>query len=308
MNLRPSLVPDVDIDLEILVPTERKKAMMNELSRLDEEWKKKTEVVIPEAVTYEKKAEKVIDTDQIRKDVVAERASAYDKKTAEITQKSLSDQTKKSQKIEEEKGDLADTENRLLKEYEHSQKELANDMLDQGLGRSSIVSSARERIKSDTDEEIAKARSISQDKVSALQMEISILQAELASDLENFRISEGIKVQEKIDEVVAKLTSENEKIKEYNDKLTQKEEQSAQKRADAILKAEEARVKEAEQDALYGYQGEKAENYYSRLAVAKKYYGSIPKEQALKELKEDTDTRNYLGLYYNKLLAYVYQR
>lgn len=308
MTLIPSLVPKVDIDLDILVPTERKKAMMSELGRLDEEWKKKTEVVIPEAVTYEKKAEKVIDGEQIRKDVLAERAPEYDEKTSQITQKSLSNQEKKTQKIEEEKDNLEDAEKEIIAEYEQSKKQLSNDMIDRGLARSSIVDNASARLKSQTDEQMAKQRQESQDKVSTLQMEISILQAQLASDLENFRISEGIKVQEKIDEVIAKLTSENEKIKEYNDKLTQKEEQSAQKRADAIARAEEARIKEAEQDALYGYQGEKAENYYKRLAVAKKYYGSIPKEQALKELKEDIDTRNYLGLYYNKLLAYVYQR
>lgn len=308
MTLIPSLVPKVDIDLEVLVPTERKKAMMSELGRLDEEWKKKTQVVIPEAVTFEKKAEKVIDADQIREDVLAERAHDYEKKTGEITQKSLANQNKKSQQIDDEIEDLKDTEGQLLDEYERSQKELKNDMLDRGLARSSIVKSATQRLKNDTDQEIAKAREYSQDKVTALQMEISILQAQLANELENFKISEGLKVQEKIDEVISKLNSENEKIKEYNDKLTQKEADSAKKRADAILKAEEARVNEAKQDALYGYQGEKAENYYNRLDVAKKYYGSIPKEQALKELKEDKDVRNYLGLYYNKLLAYVYQR
>lgn len=308
MKLIPSLVPDVDIDLEILVPAERKKAMLSELGRLDEEWKKKTEVVIPEAETYERKAEKVIDTDAIRNDVLAERAPEYDKKTSEITQKSLSEQAKRSDKIETEQGDLVDAENKLLKEYGYSKKALRNDMLDQGLGRSSIVGSAEDRLKADTDGQIARVRTEAEDKISALQMEISLLKAELSSDLESLRISEAIKVQEQIDEVVARLASENEKIKEYNDKLTQKEAQSAQKRADAILKAEEARVKEAEQDALYGYQGDKAENYYERLAVAKKYYGSIPKEQALKELKEDVDTKNYLGLYYNKLLAYVHQR
>ena len=308
MKLIPSLVPGVDINLDILLPSERKKAMLGELSRLDEEWKKKTEVKIPEVVTYERKEEKVIDEDAIRDSVVAERTPEYQKKVAELTNKSQVSQDKKSDEIEKAKSNLLVEEGNINDKYQKDKKDLGHDMLDKGLARSSIRAGAEDRLKSEMNEEVESARQLSQTKISKIEMEIELLKAQLSSDIENFNISEGVKVQEKIDEAIKKLNVENEKIKEYNDKLAQKEAEAEEKRTEAMLKAEEARVKEAEQDALYGYQGEKAENYAKRLNIAKKYYGSISKEKALEEIKEDVDVKNYLGLYYNKLLSYIYQR
>lgn len=303
-----TLLPGIDINLDLLVPTERKKAMLSELGRLDNEWKEKTKVEIPEVERYERKEEKVIDTESIKKDVLEDRSFNYDKKVGEMESKSVAQQDKKASEIDKVKSDFVESESDVLSGYEYSKKALSDDMIDRGLSRSSIKSESEKGLLESVSQNLAELKKVSEDKVGSLQMEIDLLKSQLESDLESFRISEAIKVQDEIDKIVQKLTAENEKIKEYNDKLTQKEAESERKRSEAMLKAEEARIKEAEQDALYGYRGEKAENYYKRLEVAKKYYGSIPKEQALEELKKDVDTRNYLGLYYNKLLAYLYQR
>lgn len=301
-------MPGVDINLDLLAPTEKKKAMLSELGRLDDEWKKKTEVVIPEVERYERKQEKIIDADSIKKEIEDDRAYEYDKKIGEMESKSATQQDKKAGEIQKVEGELKEDEIHLLDGYEYAKKALNKDMIDRGLARSSIKAEGEKALKSEMDSDLETLKVKSDQKVNALQMEIELLKSQLSADLESFRISEAVKVQEEIDKKVQKLTAENEKIKEYNDKLSQKEAESERKRAEAMLKAEEARIKEAEQDALYGYRGEKAENYYKRLDVAKKYYGSIPKEQAIEELKKDVDTRNYLGLYYNKLLAYLYQR
>ena len=58
MSLVSSLTPSVDINTGVLLPSERKQAMLDELKSLDEAWKKKTAIDIPEAVTYEKLQEK----------------------------------------------------------------------------------------------------------------------------------------------------------------------------------------------------------------------------------------------------------
>ena len=303
-----NLTPGIDVNLDILVPTERKKAMMSELERLDAEWKQKTAIDVPEVVTYERKSEKPIDVSTIRGEVEASRAPNASNKIATMEGKAESSQAKMEGLIEDSKEDLKEAEGDILSNYENASKSTRNSMIDRGLARSSISKQAEKQLADMRDGAIQEARDGTKKKISSLEMEIEVLKSQLATDIENFRISEAIKVQEEIDKAVEKLTAENEKIKEYNDKLTQKEEESARKRAEALQKAEEARIKEAEQDALYGYQGDKRDNYYERLDAAKKYYGSIPKEQALKELQSDVDVKNYLGLFYNKLLSYVYAR
>ncbi len=308
MSLIPSFTPGIDINTGILLPSERKKKMMSELKSLDEAWTKKTAIDIPEVVTYEKQKENVIDPDAIKSSIEQQRANSVEEKIKDMESSAGEKEQSKLDTIESEKDALKKREQELNDDYGYQKKALNNDMVDQGLARSSISSGAQEELAHDYDKAIDDSRLATNAKISALNMEIEVLRAKLQADIDAFKISEAIKVQEKLDSAVAKLEQENEKIREKNAKLLEKEEASKKARADAQRKAEELRVQEAKQDATYGYQGEKKENYTARLDSAKAYYGSIPKEQALKELNEDKEIKSYLGLYYNRLLSYVYGR
>ena len=208
-----TLLPGIDINLDLLVPTERKKAMLSELGRLDNEWKEKTKVEIPEVERYERKEEKVIDTESIKKDVLEDRSFEYDKKVGEMESKSVAQQDKKASEIDKVKSDFVESESDVLSGYEYSKKALSDDMIDRGLSRSSIKSESEKGLLESVSQNLAELKRISEDKVGSLQMEIDLLKSQLESDLESFRISEAIKVQDEIDKIVQKLTAENEKIK-----------------------------------------------------------------------------------------------
>lgn len=308
MSLIPSFTPGIDINTGILLPSERKEKMMSELKSLDEAWLKKTAIDIPEVVTYEKHKEKVIDPDAIKSSIEQQRENSVEQKIKDMESTAGEKEQSKLDTIESEKVALSKREQNLSDDYGYQKTALNNDMVDQGLARSSISGGAQDELALEYSKAIDDSRLASNAKISALNMEIEVLKAKLQADIDAFKISEAIKVQEKLDSAIAKLEQENEKIREKNAKLVEKEEASKKARADAQRKAEELRVQEAKQDATYGYQGEKKENYTARLDVAKAYYGSIPKEQALKELNEDKEIKSYLGLYYNRLLSYVYGR
>lgn len=290
---------------EINVPIDRRKYMLNELERLKREWDEKTEIKIPEVKKFERKELVSVDRagvgDKVEKELAPELIagtntlkSKADKKTAEA--ESL---------IKNEELRAKNKEQDIFLDYQDNKENSKNDMIKQGIARSSIAEGERERIENEASQSLGLLREESQNKIKGYELEIALLEKTLKSDLESLRLSHAVKVQQRIDKIVSDIDKENEKILEYNNKVADLEARAEEERAEIQHQAWKESKALARQEAKYGYSGEKKDNYMERYDVAKAYYNTLPKEQALNELQSEPKMRTYLGLYFDMLQSYL---
>lgn len=287
---------------------EQKRYMLSELERLKNEWDEQTKIEIPELKTYERREYLDVDRAGVKESVEKNLSGEFS--TAVNDAKASSD-VKVAQKqdiIDREKVKFDQKEVDLTKALEKDKKKSANDMIKQGISRSSIASGAIEELNQAYDEDIAEARELSETKIKGYELEIALLQKELKNDLEKLKISHANKVQDRIDKILSEIDRENQKIFAYNNEVAQKEQKDAEDRARLQAQVLADKYAQMRNEAKYGYSGEKKENYLQRLKIARDYFDRLSKEQALKELQENEKMYDYLGLYYNRLLSEIMTR
>lgn len=280
---------------------DKKADMFLELERLKKNLDKADKVELPEVKTYEKKDYLKEDAESIGKQVADEFSGQKESQEAKLK---IDNGAKKSailNKIVKEREDASADKRKISSEYDEKKNNFYKRAIDQGIARSSIVASEKARIDSEESAEIRAREAESKLKSDAYSVELAILDDRLNAALESFEIELAVKIKQRINDLAEDVKRENAKILEYNNKMTELEQKSIKARQDAIKKAEDEAKELERYEAKYGYTGDKKANYEQRLDVAKKYYMSLPKETALKELENDTVMHEYLGLYYNKL-------
>ena len=209
--------------------------------------------------------------------------------------------------MKEENDYLSDVD-KIKTDYTGKKSQSLNKAIDQGIARSSIVASQSEKLDSDMQSELSQRQRESKLLYDTYGMELAVLESQLESALSSFEIEQAVKIKKRINDLTDSIKKENEKILEYNNKMTELEQKSILAREEAIKREEEKKKILEEEEKLYGYTGEKKQNYDSRFNVAKNYYMLLPKDRALKEFDQDLDMHNYLGLYYSKLRSLLATR
>lgn len=280
---------------------EKKADMYVELDRLKNNWERRNSVEIPEVKTYERKELKEENAEAIRKQVEDENSGATEVGKLKLQADNDAKKSGIVSKMQTEQAELAADKKDIKSDYEDKKSDFLNRAIEQGIARSSIVGAESERLEKEESEEIRAREAESKLKNDAYSVELTVLEDRLNAALDSFEVEQAVKIKKRINDLTEEIRRENEKILEYNNKMTELEQKSIKARDEAIAKAA-AEAKELERyEAKYGYTGDKKDNYLQRLDVAKKYYMSLPKETALKELENDTDMHDYLGLYYNNL-------
>lgn len=119
-----------------------------------------------------------------------------------------------------------------------------------------------------------------------------------------------------LSDLTEKRDKERQKILEYNENLKTEKIKFDQNREKLIKELEEKDRKAksekdkliAEQEKIYGYTGEKKENYDKRYDLAFEFYSALPKDIALRAVKSNPTLKGYLGNYYDTLLSAMYER
>ncbi len=285
----------------IQTPEERKANMYVELERLKNRWENKNKTELPEVKTYEKKEYKEEDADKIKAQVEEEFKGATESGILNLQTKNDSQKSKIKTKMEEQNASLDIAKEQIKDDYSKSKADVLSRAIEQGIARSSIVGAEQDRL---SEEERAVMRVLEEEnalKNSAYEVELALLEKELEAAMQEFQIEQAVKIKKRINDLTSDVKKENEKILEYNNKMAELEQKSINARADAIEDAK-AREKELEaEEARYGYTGDKKLNYDQRMNVAKNYYMSLSRDEALKQFEADTALHEYLGLYYDDL-------
>lgn len=294
-----------DLNTNIL-PSNKKKYMYDSLEKLKQEWDATQVVDIPEATKYDRKELINVDRVAVREDVKKSYADEFANKVLSLNTKANSDIENQKQKISGEKAKSQENEVLIKDSFENARTKSKDDMIKQGLARSSIAVNEEERIGEEEKFALYSAKSESERKIKGYELEIALLSNELKNDLSALQISHAEKVQKKIDDILSDIDKENAKILEYNNDMEKLEVRDAEKRAEIQHSVNTAKQKQAVNEAKYGYSGEKKENYLARYDIALDYFDSLPKKQAIKELTSDIKMTTYLGLYYDRLLSYLH--
>lgn len=287
---------------------ERKTEMYEALERLKNVWEKKTAVELPEVKTYDKKEYIESDENAIKKQVQNQYEEQIDAGKEKIQTDYNEKKANLDKKIDEENQDFMLDSQEIAKKYDQKKGKALSNAIDQGIARSSINATMQESLDKEYSEEIKNRKSQSELLGKAYNMELAVLESKLENALSSFEIEQAVKIQNKIDDLIKSAKKENEKILEYNNKMTELEQKSILAREEAKKKADEKAKILEEEERLMGYTGEKKNNYDSRFNIARKYYMSLPKEQALEELATDGRMPEYLGLYYTKLRTLLQNR
>lgn len=218
-----------------------------------------------------------------------------------------------------ELNERADEAERTLREdyeqlgelYAELRKQTENDALRRGLGRSSIKTGAL----SDLDADRANAENASKAAYDAEMAEVGAqldaLRKEQDAALEQLDLKYAAELEERIAELKEERDATAKKYAEYNNKVAEKEQEYAVQReediADFLAEREKERLEreetQREQEAKYGYTGEKQENYSKRYDLAFEFYSSLSPDIAADALAASPNMRYFLGNYYDKLMS-----
>ncbi len=182
-----------------------------------------------------------------------------------------------------------------LKNYYNAYKRQAeNDALKRGLQRSSIVIN---NLNAFDKELIQKLISVDQklgQDISDLNDEITSLNEDRQTALDEFNLTYAVKLNEKIKELKQEIQDKNDEILEYNNKITQIE---AEYKADAKKKNQQ--IDEDYIDEVYKYFNSKdtIDSYKNgeSIKAVEKYLNSLSKEDALSELTNNSFIKDILG-------------
>ncbi len=191
--------------------------------------------------------------------------------------------------------------------YEQAKKEAENEAIKRGLARSSIIMKQLENY------DTAKLNKISEiDKglastLTDLNDQISSLQTKLNESLNNFDLSYAVKLQDKINSLKQEAEEKYLEAVKYNNQLAETEAEFKAKqeanKADYKAKEKDQQLDMAEFISSYGKTALLEQMYEEKYNLAREYFNSLPKEEALKELGQD-DSYYYmmqLGSYYYTL-------
>lgn len=187
--------------------------------------------------------------------------------------------------------------------YNSYRKRAENDAIKRGIQRSSIVINNLNAFDNDLIEKLIKIDQQLGENIANIHDEIETLNEEKQKAIDDFKISYAVKINNRIKELKEKMQQKNDEILEYNNKITQIEAeykskaQKQNKQLDADYKALLDKYNEDTEVA-----NEKKYNEY--ISAIENYLASLPKEDAMAELSNNSFIKEILG---NSLYYYIYK-
>lgn len=301
----------------------KEKQLLNKLEKLEQQYQN----LLPKPVEkdyssmFEKfdKTEKIDNTasdTMLQKEAKKEATKDYDEVISKIK-----NQFEKNKQTAENKKQIAKENTvsllkNLLKEKDLQDEKVNDKMTKNGLYYSSIKDNLLGENEKNLQDNVSKAKENTYQYISKLDESIADLEKNRDNALKNY----DKKTIDAYDSLLKKLTEKRDKEKQsilqYNENIKEEKvryDNSVKKAIEGLKekdrkkqKEEEARILEHEEK--YGYTGAKKENYSKRLDLAREFYSTLPKDVALRSVKNNHDLKGYLGVYYYDLVGEISER
>ena len=298
---------------------EAEKAVTDRLAELDREYRESLpeepepdiDALFPESLGLEK-VEYTPATDE----ELAQRAQAgvdYEKSAEKkdlehkfgVAEQGLGDRAEEAEK------DLETKYRELGELYEELRKQTDNDAIKRGVARSSIRSSAQDQLSSEKAGAERASKAEYDSEMTQIGRELDALRQEQDAAFEELDLKYAAELEERIAELKEERDKTARKYAEYNNSVEEAERKYALQReddiADFLAEREKERLEREErqrrEEAEFGYQGAKQENYLKRYDIALDFYSSLSPDIAADALAASPSMKYYLGNYYDKLMG-----
>lgn len=200
----------------------------------------------------------------------------------------------------------------LAEAVESAKEKASNDALKRGLARSSIIVNKLASYDQTYLTEFANLEKTYIENQTKLNSEKSLLEVQKQNALDAFDIAYAVKLSDKINTINEKLLKQEQEVLEYNNKLEQTEKEFDVKMQESLKKAEaestKANMDYADFIAKNGEYAIEAIKEKEKYSIAQEYFATLPKNQALFELENNSYFKTQLKSYYNVLLKEIEQK
>lgn len=258
-----------------------------------------------ESPQYEKMEYDPLRDEEIENIAKSEADKYYNNKYNEINENLESDKKQLESNKNEYISSAEQNINQIAEIYNASKKNIENDALKRGLGRSSIVGERLENLESEKSGQESEVYKALNQNLSDINIKISELEAQKASALNELDVEKAVVLNDKLNELINERTKKQEEVTNFNNEIQEK-----------INSYNTARNKTLNQylseyaDVTTGklndddYNRIKSEEYLSRYNAAYDFYRFYPTDMARQMIKDNTMLKNYLGeSYYETLLG-----
>lgn len=304
---------------ELAAALEAEKSITGQLAELDREYHESLPVepepdldkLFPESLGLEK-----VDYTPETDEQIEERVSAgIESEKAEERNELESSYAKKEQALGEEADSARKDMDESYRELDALYKELTrateNDAIERGVARGSIMSSALSDLSAEKAASEADTAQRYREAMTAVEKELDNLEKAQETAFSELDLKYAAELEERIAKLKEERDETARKYAEYNNKVAKQEQEYAVQRekdiADFLEEREKERLereeKQREQEAKYGYTGEKQKNYAERYDIALAFYSSLSPDIAADALDASPNMRYFLGNYYDKLMS-----
>lgn len=245
-----------------------------------------------------------VDEDKVREQITAEEKHSTDKQKESVTKTTESAIEKLLSNIETQKEEHKNTENKINEIYDNYKLTEESESLKRGLARSSIALLALDNIEKSRAEELSSvARSLSAE-ITATEKEITNLQIELTTALENLDLELSININNKVQKKLEELNDKRKEAIEFNNNVQKLEAEYQTKRAEKLDDAAEFEAIMAKK-----YQGYADADKDKRMFdLAFSYFNNLNQQTALEQLMDTPELMKYLGTRYYDLYYMIMRK
>ncbi len=212
----------------------------------------------------------------------------------DLQNQQISDAVKKAKENEIEQ------KSQIEKTYASVKENAKNDAIKRGLARSSIIVNKLDNYDNRMLSDLTVLASETNDKIFSLNTQKNTLELEKNNALKAFDIEYAIKLQDKIDSINEDISKKEQSVTKYNNEIAEIE---AKWNRDAEKENYSREQDMANFFAKYGSYTIETLKRDEKYQIAKDYFASLDKENALKELTSNSAYKENLGpVNYEKLL------
>lgn len=196
--------------------------------------------------------------------------------------------------------------NSIKQNYENVKQNAKDDAIKRGLARSSIIVNTLSNLDQNMIDSLTNKANELNSALTSFENEKNLLEVQKQNALTNFDIEYAVKLQDKITEINSEIEQKQQEVLEYNNKIAEKE---AQWEKDNSEKAYDKTVEMAKLMAEHGITVFEILKQNEKYGIAKNHFQTLSKEDAINELKNNSDYLKHLGSsFYNKLLTELEKR
>lgn len=196
--------------------------------------------------------------------------------------------------------------------YEDVKNDASNDAIKRGLARSSIIVNKLAQYDNSMLTQFAQIEKDYNDSVVKLSNKKSQLEVQRQNALDGFDIAYAVKLTEKINSLNDEIDKKANEVIEYNNKMEQLEKEFIQEQ-EKLNNSNNNTIRDDNMDLLE-YYTKYGKNYVDKLkqeekyTLAKDYLDTLPKDEAIEILNNNSKFKDNFPTYYSKLISYVYSR